>query len=308
MEMSGDGFFKKLFFSEKVPFSEKRDVNWRAVKWTAALFVCGFVLAVLVLPSSPEQLDPETESEVTGAAKVMEPPEMLPSSQNLAQYYTPTYRGGGGGGGGGAPQNRQASMIVTRGGLDYRTQLPPGSRIRVQILQGAIVSSESMPIVAVVTDDVNQENGVAIEKGARLFGEASFDDSGEVANVTWTSIQMADGRERQISAIGVSLSGHVGVRGEVHSKRAQNIAGSTISRFIGAYAEGSVERGVLGFSKGGAKNGLKTAVGETAKEQADSYASDLKKEKRWIELQAGTECLAVLKQPFAFRDPGSYGK
>jgi hypothetical protein len=304
MEINADGFLKRLFLSEKVPFSEKRDVNWVAVKWTSLGLVTAFVVVILLTPSNPE---PETNGDVSGAvaAKPREAesqPENSGSSRDLSAYYArqqPT---------GSQAPSRQGSMIVGRGGLDYRTQLPPGSRIRLRLLQGAIVSSESMPIVAIVVDDVEQESGTAIEKGSKVYGEASFDDAGDVASVSWTSIQMADGRERQLSAIGVSLSGHVGVQGRVHSKRAQNIAGGMISRFIGAYAEGSMSRGVLGFSQGGADNGLKTAVAETAKDQADSYASDLKKEKRWIELEAGAECLAVLKQPFAFRDPGSYAR
>lgn len=307
MEVKGDSLFAKFFLAEKVPFSEKRDVNWRAVKWTAIGLVLGFVLVVLVVPSSPEPSgDLEMAAATTAKPRELETPQdMGTSSRDLSAYYQrPSYGGGGGQG----PPSRQASMIVGRGGLDYRTQLPPGSRIPVKILQGAIISSESMPIVGVVTADVEQENGVAIEKGSKIYGEASFDDSGDVATVTWTSIQMADGRERQIAAIGVSLSGHVGVKGNVHSKRAQNVAGGMISRFIGAYAEGSMSRGMLGFSQGGSENGLKQAVAETAKDQADSYASDLKKERRWIELEAGTDCLAVLKQPFAFRDPGAYAR
>lgn len=304
MEMSRDGFLKRYFLSEKVPFSEKRDINWRTVKWTLLALVGGFVVVVLLTPSNPE---PEPDADVAPVQVAdrqdfEHQSEQVLSSRDLSAYYSNRTPGGG------AAPSRQGPMIVGRGGFDYRTQLPPGSRIRVKLLQGAIVSSESMPIVAVVVEDVAHESGTAIERGSKLYGEASFDDSGDVATVNWTSIQMADGRERPLSAIGVSMSGHVGVQGKLHSRRAQNIAGSTISRFIGAYAEGSVTRGVLGFSSGGAENGLKTAVAETAKDQADSYASDLKKEKRWIEIETGTECLAVLKQPFAFRDPGSYAR
>lgn len=305
MEVKGDGRLAKLFLAEKVPFSEKRDVNWRAVKWTALVLLSVFVLVVLVTPSDPEPtLEGETVAVEAVKPREFETPQDLgTSSRDLSAYYSrPSY------GGGQTPPSRQGSMIVGRSGLDYRTQLPPGSRMRVKLLQGAIVSSDSMPIIGLVTEDVEQEFGVAIEKGAKLYGEASFDDSGDVATVIWSSIQMADGRERQISAIGVSLSGHVGVQGKVHSKRGQNVAGGMITRFIGAYAEGSVSRGVLGASQGGSKNGLKTAIAETAKDQADSYAQDLKREKRWIELESGTDCLAVLKQPFAFRDPGGYAR
>lgn len=306
MEVNGESLFAKLFLAEKVPFSDKRDVNWRAVKWTAVGTVVAFTLVVLFMPTNPE---PKGDSEVAAVAPLkpreLEVAQDLGSSpKDLSAYYArPSYGAGGQG-----PPNRQGTMIVGRSGLDYRTQLPPGARIPVKLLQGVIVSTDSMPIIGMVTADVEHESGVAIEKGSKLFGDASFDDSGDVASVTWTSIQMADGRERQISAIGVSLSGHRGVQGSIHSKRAENVAGGMISRFVGAYAEGSMSRGLLGFSQGGTENGLKQAVAETAKDQADSYASDLKKEKRWIELEPGTACLAILKQPFAFRDPGAYAR
>lgn len=299
-----DNFLKRIFFSERVPFSEKRDVNWKAVKWVVLIAITSFVLVVLVLPSSPEEKPPEEVQASVPARREADQleREMIPTSKDLSAYYASSR------GGGGSAPTRESAMVVSRQGLDYRTQLPPGTRIPVRLVQGAIVSSDSMPIVAIVTGDVSTETGIAIERGSKVFGEASYDDSGDVAQVVWTSIQLADGRERKMTAIGVSLSGHVGVQGRVHSKRAQNIAGSTISRFVGAYAEGSMTRGVLGHSKGGAENGLKSAVAETAKDQADSYASDLKREKRWIELETGSDSLVVLKQPFAFRDPGSYGR
>ena len=65
----------------------------------------------------------------------------------------------------------------------------------------------------------------------------------------------------------------------------------------------------MGAAPGGAENGLKNAVAETAKARADTWAEDLKKEKKWIELEAGAESFAVLNQPFSFRDPGAtYGR
>jgi type IV secretory pathway VirB10-like protein len=302
MEMNSDGPLKRLLFAERVPFSEKRDVNWRNVKWGLIGIVGFFVLGVLILPGKPQ---PEPEAKVAAVAPPSREPEpqqaFSGSAKDLSRFYQNPAKTS-------SPPNRQTSMIVSRGGLDYRTQLPPGTRIKLKLLQSVIVSSESMPVVALTTEDVEQENGTAIEKGAKVFGEASFSDTGDVASVNWTSIQMADGRERQLVAVGVSSSGQVGVPGHVHSRAAQNIAGGTISRFIEAYADGSVSRSVLGFSEGGDQNGFKTAVAATAKDQADSFANDLKKEKRWIELEAGAECLAVLKQPFAFRDPGTYAK
>ncbi|MFN9066383.1 MAG: hypothetical protein ACK5V3_04090 [Bdellovibrionales bacterium] len=116
-------------------------------------------------------------------------------------------------------------------------------------------------------------------------------------------------RERPLSAIGVGSDGQVGVDGRVHSETMKNVIGQTMTRFIGAYAEGSMQRGSLGENPGGAENGLKNAISETAQDQAERWADDLKKEKRWIEISNRTEFYAVLTANFAFRDPGAtYGQ
>jgi hypothetical protein len=51
---------------------------------------------------------------------------------------------------------------------------------------------------------------------------------------------MPDGRERAFSAVSVDLDGQVGVQGRIHSDGVKNAVGQTLSRFIGAYAEGSM--------------------------------------------------------------------
>ena len=70
-----------------------------------------------------------------------------------------------------------------------------------------------------------------------------------------------------------------------------------------------MSRGAFGANDGGVSNGLKNAVAQTAKERASSMAEAMKKEKKWIEISAGVETLAVLSQTFAFKDPGAvYGR
>ena len=66
-----------------------------------------------------------------------------------------------------------------------------------------------------------------------------------------------------------------------------------------------MQKGVLGASDGGQSNGFKNAVAETAKDRSAQFAEELKKKRRWIELHAGQELLAVLSQAFTFRDPGA---
>lgn len=317
----------RLFLKEPKPFTTKRDINWSAMKKFGGIGVGVAVVALLLMPEpKPENTSFHEKAEPgsTIAAKV---PESTATDDTWAQlqaakagvgsvpssldYLYQTAQGAGmrGGGGGGSSGDRNTSMVMTRGGLDSKTQLPPGSRIRVRLLERATISAQSMPVIGVVSADILHEDTVVLPEGSKLFGEVSFDDSSERAHIAWRSLQFPDGRERQLSAIGVGSDGQVGIEGRVHSEAVKNTIGQTITRFIGAYAEGSMSRGQLGASEGGHSNGMKNAIAETAKDRANAWAEDLRKEKKWIELDAGTESLAVLNQAFTFRDPGAtYGQ
>lgn len=109
--------------------------------------------------------------------------------------------------------------------------------------------------------------------------------------------------------MGNTEDGQAGIEGKVKSEALKNTVGETLTQFIGSYAEGSMSQGAFGASQGGVSNGLKNAVAQTAKERASSMADAMKKEKKWIEVNAGTETLAVLSQSFVFKDPGAvYGR
>lgn len=307
----------KLLLKDALPLTKKRDVNWSAVKKFAGIGIGVAVLVVLFLPAPKEEQTTFYEKSERGSSNAIA--ENNPTQDTLAQLQgagtnvaaVPSsldhlYRSESGGG---ASRDRNSSMILTRGGSDSRTQLPSGSRILVKLLQGAIVANQAMPVIAVVAKEVVQEDSLAIPQGAKLFGEVSFDDGSERAQVSWRSIQFPDGRERQLNAIGVGQDGQVGVNGKIHSDAVKNTIGQTLTRFIGAYAEGSMQRGPLGANQGGGDNGLRNAVAETAKDRAEAWAEGMKKERKWIELKAGAEFYAVVTQAFTFRDPGAtYGK
>lgn len=308
---------KNVFLKEPIPFVSRREVNWRAVKFVSIGFLLMGVVILLVLPTSaPEQAS--YHEKVDPGSTASRAAEASPSDTALSQLEqgrTNLARvprsldylyGNSGGGSRGGSRDRNGTMIVTRGGLDSKAQLPPGSRIQVRLIERAIVAGQSMPVIGLVSKDFVHEDGLAVPEGAKLFGEVSFDDNAERAQVAWRSIQMPDGRERPFSAISVSADGQVGIEGKIHSNAMKNTVGQTLTRFIGAYAEGSMQRGALGSNPGGSDNGLKNAVAETAKDRAEAWAEDLKKEKKWIELSSGTQFFAVLKEPFTFRDPGGY--
>lgn len=309
----------RALLKDALPLTKKRDVNWSVVKKIAGVGIVGAVLVVLLLPSPKEEQTTFHEKTESGATTTNQ--ENNPTQDTLQQLQAARtnvaavpqsldylYQGGSGGSGyssSGGSRDRSSTMILSRGGVDSRTQLPSGSRISVRLVQTAIVANQAMPVIAVVAKDVIQEDSLAIPQGAKLFGDVTFDDGSERAQVNWKSIQFPDGRERQLSAIGIGRDGQVGVEGKIHSDAAKNTVGQTLTRFIGAYAEGSMQRGALGANQGGDDNGLKNAVAATAEDRAEAWAEDMKKERKWIELKAGAEFYAVVTQAFVFRDPGA---
>ena len=308
-----------LFLREPVPFATRREINWKTVKVVCAVTVILIIGGLLAYPTSESQQSFYHEKIESGLMQV-KAVEVNPSAAALNQFEQARA------GVGGVPKNfdylygvpkggvsekgnnrdRSQSMILTRGGLDSKTQLPPGSRIRVRIVERVIVADQSMPVIGIVSSDFIHGDGLAIPKDAKLFGEVAFESAAERAQISWRAIQMPDGRERPFSALSVDRDGQVGIEGQIHSNAVKNTVGQTVTRFIGAYAEGSMQRGAYGASQGGHDNGLKRALADTAKDRADAWAEDLKKEKKWIELSAGTEFFAVLREPFTFRDPGGY--
>lgn len=320
MEIAAPSFLErlsKMFLKEPVPFATKREVNWKAVKIAGFVIVLVAVVVLLLLPTSQPEQTIYYESADSGSM----PPsvtELTPSETTLRQFEQSRAgvgtvprnldylygRTSGGSSSPGAGRDRSASMIVVRGGLDSKMQVPPGSRIRVKLLQSATVAGTSIPVIGTVASDYIHEDGLAIPRGSKVYGEVSFDEGSGRAQFSWRSLQMPDGRERQLSAISVDRDGQVGVQGKLHSEGLKNTLGQTLTRFISSYAEGSMQRGGLGGNPGGNDNGWKNAIADTAKDRSEAWAEDLKKEKKWIELRVGTEFFVVLKEPFTFRDPG----
>lgn len=311
----------KIFLKDPLPFSSKRDMNWSAVKKFGGFGILAAVILVLCLPNPKEdqiifheKTDPGQSSKtvLSGTDPTQDTLAQLQSARSnagavprsldsLMQGGVPNTAGTG--------PDRKSPMIVSRDGSDSKNQLPPGSRFSVVLIEKTIVGSQAMPIIGVVKSDVIQEDSVAIPKGSKLFGDANFDESSERAHVNWRSVRLPDGRERQISAISVGRDGQAGIDGLVHSQQLKNAIGQTVTRFIAAYAEGSMQKGPLGASQGGADNGLKYAVAQTAQDRANAWGEEMKKEKKWLELKNGDESNAVLVQPFSFRDPGvTYGR
>lgn len=324
MEVIAKNSFKEkmnnLFLKEKEFLINRREINWSLLgKCALGALIVG-IIGILIIPAQKEAPGTFHERADLNSTENQMQPTSDPTTETIKQmsaggfsrkvpgtldhlYASSSVSGTSSG------DERNSSMVIARGGLDAKTQIPPGSRIAVKLYEKAVVANQAMPVIGLVTRDYVHEDTLAIPQGSKLFGSASYDDSGDRAKIDWQSVQFPDGRERQLSAIGVSSDGQIGVIGSTRSEAIKNSVGQAMTRFLGAYAEGSMQKGALGGSPGGNDNGWKNAIAETAKDRADAWADDLKKEKRWIEVSNSTEFYAVLTAAFAFRDPGAtYGR
>lgn len=312
---------KNYFLREPKPFTSKREVDWPKVQVWAISFVGVLIVVLLVVPSSEPEQETFYEKAERGSLEKTQIAEDDPTQETIRQLQESQanvrqvhgsldylYRPSSPNGGKSMP-DRNSGMILSRSGSDARTQLSAGTRIAIQLASKVTIANQGMPIVGIVSQDVASDSGIAIPSGSKVLGDASFDSDSERATITWRSIIMPDGRERPFSAMGVGRDGQVGVRGNVRSDGIKNVVGQTLTRFVGAYAAGSMSSGMLGANQGGHENGLRNAIAQTATDRANAMGEDLQKERKWIELDAGTDTFAVLSQPFSFRDAGAtYGR
>jgi hypothetical protein len=321
VQMAG---IQNYFFKEPKPFTSKREVNWSKVQTWAIVLVGLVILGIIVMPSSRPDLDTFHEKADKGSLAQIKVAENDPTQETIRQFqesqanvrqvhgsldylYRPSSPIGSGGGS--STPDRNSSMILSRGGSDTRTQLSAGTRVTIRLIGKATIANQGMPVVGIVSNDVSVESGIAIPSGSKVLGEASFDEESERASIVWRSLILPDGRERPFSAIGIGRDGQVGVNGKVYSDGVKNAVGQTLTRFVGAYAAGSMNTGAFGANQGGHVNGMRNAVAQTATDQANAMGEDMQKERKWIELSGGAETVAVLNQPFMFRDPGAtYGR
>lgn len=311
---------KEWFLKAPKPFTTKRDVKWERLGWIAAGVLILLILLILILPAETieqtvfhEKVNASGGSSGNGMENnptqdtVRQFEEAQVGSRSVHGSLDHLYADTGGrslaAGRGGPSADRSSSMIISRGG-DTKNQLSSGTRIRVKLAEDLVVSSQSVPLIGYISSDVYSDSTLAIPKGSKLMGEASFNESTERASVNWRSVITPDGKERAFSALSVGQDSQEGIKGNVRSEAVKNSVGQTLTTFVGAYAAGSMNTGAFGANQGGPRNGLRNAIAATATNRANSLGEELQKESKWIELKGGSELTAILNQPFVFRDPG----
>jgi len=310
---------KEFFLLSPIPFTKKRDLNWFRILCSGGIALTCLILFLLFFGKSDEintsafhekiieNGSGESLSEESNPLDSVQSgnyqESVVPASVHSSLDYLSIDGGAGGGQSSEEPQKQNAAMIIPRSGGSNTNQLPAGSKINVVLKEGITLRSDGIAVIAIVLEDVLKDQSVAIPNGSQIIGDASFNGD-DRANIIWKSLIYPSGREREISATSMDSDGHVGISGNIKSDALKNSLGQTMTRFIGAYAEGSISRGAFGASSGGNNNGIKNAIAETSKDRADEWAQDLSKERKWIELKSGTKFFAVLTQSFSFRDPG----
>lgn len=302
-----------LVWSPLEPGEEKQQLNARRVLTLVAAMVLIFVIYALFVPAPakyvgefretlPENAQSRSGDEHDGAIAqaTLATQKAFSNSAGGSSLSGP----GGAHGHGSSGQDRNTSMVLSRPGANSSNELSAGMKFTVRLLDQLTISDQAVPVIAEVTHGVFNDSGGGIKEGSRLFGMAQFQNGGESAQIQFQSISDSSGIVRNLQGVALEEDGQAGVAGDVHSKSLRNTTGQFVSRFIGAYAEGSQDRDFMGNSKGGAENGLRNAVAETAKDRTTAYAEDLKKEHQWIEIPAGKEVTVILTQTFTFNEPG----
>jgi type IV secretory pathway VirB10-like protein len=310
---------KKLIFKESMPFTNKKDLNTGGIAKLSGVVIFLVVLGLLLMPTQKLEQTNFREKVDSNGVVIEKSKDNDPTNQTLQELKAsqanlrnvpkpnqPYATGGyGSGGTGGNSPDRNTTMIISRSGVDTKNALTAGTRVAIKLSQSLTISTQTIPVMGLVSGDVISDNSTAIPEGSRVIGDASFDDSNGRANLVWKTMILPDGRERPFAAVSVGNDNQVGVSGNVRSNAIVNTVGQMLTQFVGAYAQGSMSSGMFGASSGGVKNGIDSAVAQTAKERANSFGEDLKKEKKWIEIQAGTGVIAILSQSFVFREPGA---
>lgn len=280
----------KELFVRKMPFSGKKEVNLAALKWMGLSFIIVFVGVVLLMPTDiPVEFSEKMET--TKNTGYREPQLETPSTSPTELWASPQRRA--------AHEsarrevNHNTPMLI-RGANNARTQLHAGIRLPLRIVDKVIVSQEPVPLIAELLLQGQTESGLSLPAGTLFYGEASLTKGSKRAEVVFTKISPPSGQIRDIQAKGLGKDGHFGIAGKVRSDGVKNTAGQILTGFVGGFAAGSMQTDILGRSEGGLANGLLSAVSETAKSRAQKYGEELKTQREWLEIQAGTECDAQL--------------
>lgn len=282
------------FFFIKSSETTKKDLSWKNII-TVSTGIFGVVIVMAFL--KPEEntakfrvvndertLNRVEEQKVNDADKSSTAKRVW---ENPPRYIMPSQ---------GATPNLNTPMLVGPSSGNAHLQFNAGTKVRIKMAEKFMASSDPTPVMAVTVEDIQTEAGIILPAGSELYGEATLVRGSSRAKVEFKQLSEPNGRLRAIQGLAIGLDGERGVEGKLHSESLKNSAGQVITSFVAGLAGGSVERDLLGNSKGGVSNGLLSAVSEAARDQATKYGESLKEAREWVEVQAGADAEVILTQ------------
>ena len=289
---------KNLFIQKKTVLTSKKDLDFKNVSIVFFCIVGIFLILGMLMPSEdnrvfrqvakdpmPEPIEVKNDDDqksVNSASKIWGH-----GSSNFTNNQN-----------GMAQVNYNTAMVIGSKNGNSRTELHAGTQLHLQIIEKFIASQEGTPVIAKLIDEVTSDSGNTIPAGALFYGEATYQQSSGRATVKFNKVSYPNGTVRDVSANVLASDGLSGLDGNVKSDSVKNSMGQVITTFVSGLAAGSVERDLMGNSKGGISNGLLQAVSETARDRAQKYGESMKDAREWIEVPAGTFCNAILQKSY----------
>ncbi len=298
-------WLKSLFIKEsETHLNAKSEINFTALKIFGVLVFIGFLGVVLLIPD-----DPPVEFREIGADNnsiQRDGPATVPSSSTKTKvrplWSSPSLPSRSVAHG--SEINYDTPMVIGQNGGSAKTQLRAGSRIPVRLLDKMVIAQDPVPVMASVEVDATTESGLKLPQGSKLYGEASFEKGSGRARIHFTQASLPSGELRSISGVAIDREGQVGIAGRISSDGMKNTVGQLMTTFIAGLATGSMQTNFLGASQGGLRNGVFSAVGQTAQGRAQAYGEKLKTEREWMEIQNGMEFEALLNDSLELQQRG----
>jgi len=204
----------------------------------------------------------------------------------------------------------QSPQILTNSEVDHTFSLLPGTLIPAMLLNKLVSTTLHLPVMSVATEDVYHPlNGaLAIERGSKLIGQASYDPTARRIHIHYHTLVSPGQKKLSISGLALDKADQAssGLSGKYHSEELKKIAGMILGTFIGGVAKGFQDKhtgpfGIL-VTDSSIKNALLQGASEAALSQADRVTQSLNKAQGYVEVSQGTPLLIFLTQDFFFSE------
>ncbi len=288
------------FFSERCPFSQRRQPNWKRIKLLGGGLVAVLILALLVAtPSADKAGNMQAEAPMPSAVSSTADNDQKYISSEVAS--ATSIRGNKQSRN---PRQFSASQLVRRDGVGNGDKLPIGFSIPAKLVNSVLSSNANSPVIAEILEDVVWKNSVAIPAGTRAIGQASLNDDTQRLQSHFQTFVFPEGDQHSVSALALMSDGSSGIEGDYNSRMLEKQGGRFLGNFVGGLADGMKDRSNTGgqfgivLEPGSLKNGLLGGLATSSFDAAKVYADSTQNLKAHLNVPAGTIFLLYLEREF----------